>query len=56
MPDWADTWVAALTNPTVAMYKHIRNDPEATNKRAYTWMLASVTLMRSICSARARPK
>lgn len=35
---WLEVWVRALTRPSVATFEGLRRDPEATTRRAYTWM------------------
>jgi pilus assembly protein Flp/PilA len=38
---WSETWIKALTQPSEASYAEIANDPEATPRRAYTWIFIS---------------
>lgn len=39
---WLQTWIMAITQPTEATYAEIANDPGASQRRAYSWiMLAS---------------
>ena len=35
---WAETWILALTRPSVATFEHIAHDPDATSRRAYKWI------------------
>lgn len=37
---WSETWIKALTRPSVATYEEIVNDPNAGPRRAITWMIA----------------
>lgn len=35
---WSETWIKALTQPTVEAYQAIVNDPQASVKRAVSWV------------------
>ncbi|QPC83507.1 YIP1 family protein [Phototrophicus methaneseepsis] len=35
---WAEVWTAVLTKPSVATFKEILNDPQATVRRALIWV------------------
>lgn len=38
---WIETWIKAVTRPSVATYEEIISDPLAGLRRAYTWMIVS---------------
>lgn len=38
---WPEIWTAVLTRPSVETFTEILNDPAASRRRAYTWMIAT---------------
>jgi hypothetical protein len=40
----SETWIQALTQPSVATYQGIVQDPQASSKRAYGWLASSAAL------------
>jgi len=38
---WSETWTKALTQPLEASYEEISNDPNASPRKAYTWIFVS---------------
>lgn len=38
---WHQTWLLALTQPSVATFERIARDPNASSRRAYKWVLIS---------------
>lgn len=38
---WSETWIRALTSPSVETYAEIASDPNAGQRRAYTWIIVS---------------
>lgn len=45
---WSEVWVSALTQPSVATFEGFVQDPDATSKRAYTWVLVSALISYAI--------
>jgi hypothetical protein len=40
-PSWSEVWINALTRPSVATFEGFVQDPNATDRRAYTWVFVS---------------
>jgi hypothetical protein len=41
---WREVWIQALTQPSVATYQGLIQDPQASPKRAYSWMALSALI------------
>jgi len=43
-PSWSEVWISALTRPSVATFEGFVQDPNATDRRAYTWVFVSALI------------
>src|SRR5512137_2314245 len=41
---WSETWIKALTQPSVKAYEAIVNDPKASPNRAYIWVAVTALI------------
>ena len=41
---WSETWIKALTQPSVETFEEIICDPNASNRRAYNWVFVSALI------------
>lgn len=50
---WSETWIKALTQPTVEAYEEIANDPGASSNKAYIWfgLSSAVSFFVSIATS-----
>jgi hypothetical protein len=45
LSSWSEIWMAAITGPSIDNYEDIVDDPAANTRRAYIWILSSVTIL-----------
>ena len=41
---WREVWMQALTQPAVSTYERLLQDPQATVRRAYTWVAVAALI------------
>jgi hypothetical protein len=46
--NWSEVWTTAISGPSVQNYKAIISEPEANTRRAYIWVLGTITVIITI--------